>query len=119
MTTHQVATTHTGRTTVTDYPIGADANGHQTVATLTCWHDKSRTALLAQLQRFTITPDGARTEIEGHSTRIQSKIMAKFSKAALDGFTDYAKQTVEELRYSGDEEDSYAVAVRAAFAPAA
>lgn len=119
MTTHQATTTHTGRTSITDYPIGADANGHQIVATLTCWHDKDRKALLAQLQRFTIATDGSRTEVEGHSTRIESKMMAKFSKAALDGFTDYAKQTVDELRLSGNEDDHYAVAVVATFAPEA
>lgn len=118
MPTLKPITTHTGRTTITDYPIGADASGQPVTATLTCWHDKDRQALLAQLQRFTISADGTRTEQPGHSTRIQSKTMARFSKAALDGFTEYAIETLEEMRFSG-EDDSYAVAVRAAFTPEA
>jgi hypothetical protein len=119
MTTLQATTTVNARNSITDYPIGTDTDGNQIVATLTCWHDKDRKALLAQLQRFTIAANGTRTEVPGHSTRIESKMMAKFSKAALDGFTDYAKQTVDELRFSGNEDDSYAVAVAATFAPEA
>lgn len=119
MTTLQATTTLNARNSVTDYPIGSDADGNKIVATLTCWHDKDRKALLAQLQRFTIAPDGTRTEVPGHSTRIESKMMAKFSKAALEGFTSYAKETVDQLRFSGNEDDNYAVAVAATFAPEA
>jgi hypothetical protein len=57
--------------------------------------------------------------VPGHSTRIESKMMAKFSKAALEGFTEYAKETVDQLRFSGNEDDHYAVAVSAAFSPEA
>lgn len=116
MTTLQAATTLNARNSVTDYPVGNDADGNTIVATLTCWHDKDRKALLAQLQRFTIAADGTRTEVPGYSTRIQSKLMARFSKAALVGFAEYAKETVDQLRFSGDPEDHYAVAVAATFA---
>lgn len=119
MTTPQATTTLNARNSVTDYPIGTDADGNQIVATLTCWHDKNRTALLAQLERFTIAADGTRTAVPNHSTRIESKLMAKFSKAALEGFTEYAKETVDYLRSSGNPEDHYAVAVAATFAPEA
>jgi len=110
-------TTHTGRTTVTDYPIGTNDQGQAITATLTCWHDKNRGALLAQLQRFTIAADGTRTEQPGHSTRIQSKMLTRFSKGALDGFSEYAISTVDEMRFDGLD-DSYSIAVRATFDPA-
>jgi hypothetical protein len=120
MTTLEATTTYGDGRSVTDYPVRTDADGTQIVASLICWHDKDRKALLGQLRGVTIGPsdtDGVevREFTPSRSIMITTRGMNRFSQSTLEGFTLSAMDSVDMLRNDTNEDDSYVMGVKSIF----